>query len=72
MKLRLKDMRVDNDLLQRHIAKYLHCAQQTYSRYEAEEVIPPLDTMEKLSKYYNTSVDYLMGLTDEKKPYPRK
>lgn len=69
MKLRLKDIRTDSDLYQKDIAAYLHCKQQTYSRYETGEVQPPLEVMEKLSIYYNTSVDYLMGITDEKTPY---
>lgn len=71
MKLRLKDLRDDRDLYQRHIAEYLNCKQQTYSRYETGEVQPPLEVMEKLSKYYETSVDYLMGLTDEKQTYSK-
>lgn len=66
MRLRLRD---DSDLYQRHIAEYLNCRQQTYSRYETGEVEPPLQVMEKLALYYNTSVDYLMGLTDKKEPY---
>ena len=71
MRLKIRDLREDNNLLQRHLAEYLNCKQQTYSRYEIGVVEPPLDVMEKLSLYYNTSVDYLMGLTDEKRPYPR-
>ncbi|MBC8584533.1 helix-turn-helix domain-containing protein [Youxingia wuxianensis] len=72
MQLRIRDLRDDNDLLQKHLAEYLHCKQQTYSRYETGEVEPPLEVMEKLALYYGTSVDYLMGLTNEKKPYPRR
>lgn len=69
MRLRLKDVRDDRDLYQKQIAEYLNCRQQTYSRYETGEVEPPLQVMEKLASYYNTSVDYLMGLTDKKDPY---
>lgn len=72
MQLRIRDLRDDNDLLQKHLAEYLHCKHQTYSRYETGEVEPPLEVMEKLALYYGTSVDYLMGLTNEKKPYPRR
>ena len=71
MKLRIRDLREDNDLLQKHLAEYLNCRQQTYSRYETGEVEPPLDVMEKLARYYNTSVDYLMGMTNEMIPYPK-
>lgn len=70
--LRIRDLREDNDLLQKHLAEYLNCRQQTYSRYEIGEVEPPLETMEKLSIFYKTSVDYLMGLTDNPVPYERK
>ena len=49
---RLRDLREDNNLLQKYLAEYLNCKQQTYSRYEIEIVEPPLDIMEKLSLYY--------------------
>lgn len=71
MRLRLKELREDNDIFQKEIADYLNIKQQTYSRYELGIGNPPLPVMEALAKYYNTSVDYLMGLTNEKKPYPR-
>ena len=72
MRLKIRDLRKDNNLLQKHLAEYLNCKQQTYSRYEIGKVEPPLYVMEKLAERYNTSVDYLMGLTDEKLPYTRK
>jgi len=72
MRLRIRDVREDKDLRQRQLAQYLNCRQQTYSRYETGVVEPPLEVMEQLALYYNTSVDYLMGLTDEKTPYARK
>lgn len=71
MKLKIRDLREDNDLYQRHIAEYLNCTQQTYSRYETGELEPSLSVMEKLADYYNTSVDFLMGLTDVREPYRR-
>ncbi len=71
MKLRIRDLREDNDLYQRHLAEYLGCKQQTYSRYETGELEPNLRVMAALANYYKTSVDFLMGLTDEKEPYPR-
>ncbi len=70
MKLRIRDLREDNDLYQRHLAEYLGCKQQTYSRYETGELEPNLRVMAALARYYKTSVDFLMGLTDEKEPYP--
>lgn len=70
MNLRIRDLREDNDLYQRHLAGYLGLKQQTYSRYETGELEPSLPVMVKLAAYYNTSVDFLMGLTDVREPYP--
>lgn len=69
MHLRIKDMREDRDLTQRQIAEYLMCDQSLYSKYERGERPVPLDTMIKLAKFYNTSVDYLVGLTDNPHSY---
>lgn len=69
MYLRLRDLREDNDLKQIDIAKYLHCSQQTYSRYESNISQPSLDIIAKLAKLYNTSVDYIMFLTDNPQRY---
>ncbi len=70
--MRLKEIREDNDLTQTRIAEYLHIKQNTYSQYENEQRAIGTDMLIKLAAFYNTSVDYLLGLTDEKKPYPRK
>jgi len=69
---KIRDLREDNDLSQKDIAKYLNVKQNTYSRYETNDVNIPIETLEKLADYYNTSVDYLLGRTDEKQPYPKK
>ena len=69
MRLRIKDMREDRDLTQRQIAEYLMCDQSLYSKYERGERPVPLDIMIKLAKFYSTSIDYLVGLTDNKDPY---
>ena len=69
---RLRDMRDDKDLYQTDIAKLLNVSQQTYSRYENDEISIDKDSLIKLAFFYNTSVDYLLELTDERKPYPRK
>ena len=71
MKLRIRDIREDNDKTQNELAKELDCTQQTYSRYEKEEITIDIFRLIQLAKYYNTSIDYLVGLTDEQKPYPR-
>lgn len=69
---RLRDMREDKDLYQADIAKILNVSQQTYSRYENDDISIDKDSLIKLALFYNTSVDYLLELTDERKPYPRK
>lgn len=71
MELRLKELRSENRLYQRQLAEYLHCTQQTYSRYETGELQPSLSVMERLAEFYETSVDFIMRLTDEKKPHKR-
>lgn len=65
-------MRIDRGLTQEDIGKLLHVSQNTYSQYEIGEIRYPLDAVVTLAKYYNVSVDYLVGLTDETAPYPRK
>ena len=71
MNLRIKELREDNDLTQKEISNILKCAQQTYSRYETKEITIDIFNIVKLAEFYNTSTDYLLGLTDEKKPYPK-
>ncbi len=68
---RLRDIREDHDLRQADIAKLLNVTQQTYSRYESGEISIDKDSLIKLATFYNTSVDYILGLTDERKPYPK-
>ena len=69
---KLKDIREDRDLFQKDIAKILNVSQQTYSRYESGEISIDKNSLIKLALFYNTSVDFLLDLTDERKPYPRK
>ena len=71
MRLRIRDMREDRDLTQRTIADYLMCDQSLYSKFERQERPIPLEHIIRLAEYYNTSVDYLVGLTDETHPYPK-
>ena len=68
---RLKDLREDKDLLQRDIAKYLNMSQTGYSKYEVGTNDIPTEILKKLASYYETSIDYLLCLTDERKPYPK-
>ena len=64
--MRLKDLREDNDLLQRDIAEYLNIRQNTYSQYENGQRQLPIDVLIKLSEFYNVSTDYILGLTSKK------
>ena len=69
--LRIKDVREDKDLTQSEVAKMLNISQTNYSKYELGKINIPLETLKKLALIYDTSIDYLLGLTDEKKPYPK-
>lgn len=68
---RIRDMREDRDLLQKDLAEYLQCGQVCYSYYETGKRDIPTDVLIKLAKFYNTSTDYLLGLTDINEPYPK-
>ena len=70
--MRLKDLREDKDLLQKDVAKILNVAERTYSGYETENRWLPKDILIKLALFYDTSIDYIVGLTNIKQPYPRK
>jgi len=64
---RIRDLREDNDLTQKEMAKNLNCSQQVYSNYELGQRDIPTDILIKLSKFYNVSVDYILGLSDNSK-----
>ena len=68
---KIRELREDNDLLQKHLAEYLHCSQVAYSRYELGTRDIPTQVLIELALFYNTSIDYLLGLTKESKPYTR-
>lgn len=63
---RLKELREDNDLTQKELAKKINCAMYSYQRYEYGEQLIPIDKLIKLAKFYNVTTDYLLGLSDEK------
>ena len=69
---RLKDLREDNDKFQKDVAEILRISQQYYSEYELGNRTIPTELLIKLALYYNTSLDYIVGLTDDSKPYNRK
>ena len=67
--MRIKDLREDRDLTQRELAEYLHIKQNTYSQYENGQRQLPIEVLIALAKYYGTSTDYILELTNEIKPY---
>ena len=69
--MRIRDLREDSDLTQKQIAEYLMCDQSLYSKYERGERELPLKTAVSLAQFYKTSVDYLVGLTDNRRPYSK-
>lgn len=69
--LKIKDTREDKDLTQREVAMLLNTTQTNYSKYELGKINIPINTLIKMSILFNTSIDYLLGLTNEQKPYPR-
>ena len=68
----IRDLREDKDMTQKQMAEILNCSQRIYSNYERGDVDVPTQILIKLAEFHNTSVDYLLGLTDEKNAYPRK
>lgn len=68
---RIRNLRIDNNLSQEQLAKHLHVKQNTYSQYEIGVLNYPIEILIKLAVFYNTSIDYLLGLTDNPAPYER-
>ena len=66
MKNRLRDLREDEDLNQTQVAKYLEMSQTGYTKYETGENDIPTQVLIKLAKFYKTSIDYLLGVSDKK------
>ena len=68
---RIRDLREDHDLSQTEIAKMLNMSQSGYSKYETGENDIPTAVLITLAQFYQTSVDYLLGLTNVREPYPK-
>lgn len=68
---RLRDLREDRDLLQKDVAEVLQCSQVCYSYYELGKRDIPTEVLIRLAVFYHTSVDYLLGLTDDPRPYSK-
>ena len=71
MQHRLRDLREDADLNQTQVANYLGMSQTGYSKYETGENVIPTQVLIKPARFYGTSVDYILGLSDIRTPYPR-
>lgn len=68
---RVRDLREDRDITQKQMAEYLQIHQTTYSDYELGKLNIPADVLIKLAKFYGTSIDYIVGITDCTEPYPK-
>lgn len=68
---RLKELRLEKGLTQKQVAAYLYVTLPAYRRYERGESHTPLSVLRALVTLYDTSMDYLVNLTDERQPYPR-
>ena len=64
---RIRDLREDHDLTQKQLSKVLNCSQQVYSNYELGQRDIPTDILIKLASFYNVSVDYILGVSDNPK-----
>ena len=69
---RLRGLREDKDLSQTEMAEILRVSQSTYSDYELEKLNIPIVSLRKLAEFFNTSIDYILEVTDEPRPYPRR
>ncbi len=68
---KLRELRENNDLYQKDLAKLLNVSQQYYSEYEIGNRTITLDLLMILADFYNTSTDYILGRTNDKEPYPK-
>lgn len=69
--LKLKDLREDNNLKQKDMTKILGMSQTNYSKCEKEKINLDNNILRQLALFFNTSTDYILGLTNSPKPYPR-
>lgn len=72
MRMRLRDLREDNDMTQQQVAELLGTSFQYYQKYESGVYPIPVDRLEILADYYKTSTDYILGRTAIREPYPPK
>ena len=65
---RIQDLRIDSDLSQKKIGEILNISQRSYSHYETGSRNIPIEMLIRLADYYDTTIDYLVGRTDNKEP----
>lgn len=65
---RIQDLRIDSDLSQKKIGEILHISQRSYTHYETGSRNIPIEMLIRLADYYDTTIDYLVGRTDNKEP----
>ena len=68
---RIRNLREDHDLKQEDLARLLHCTQACYTIYESGKRDIPTEVLRKLADFDNVSIDYLLGHTSRKEPYPK-
>lgn len=69
---RIRELREDHSLTQQKVANLLHIGQRTYADYESGKTRIPIDNIMILARFYNTSMDYITGASNVRKPYPKK
>ena len=69
---RIRNLREDKDLRQEDLANMLNCTQACYSHYESGKRDIPTDVLQKLADFYEVSIDYLLGRTNQKTPYSKR
>ena len=69
---KIRDLREDCDKTQKELAEYLQIHQTTYSDYELGRLNVPVPVLHKLADLYGVSIDYLLGRTNQKVPYPKR
>jgi len=69
---RIRGIREDSDLNQTQVAEILNVCQRTYSDYEIKKTRIPLESVIKLAKFYNVDMNYICGISNEMRPYPKK
>lgn len=68
---RIKALRQDSDLTQTQVAHAIHVAQTTYSDYEGGKVRIPVECLIELARFYDVDLNYITGLSNSKKPFPK-